>query len=364
LYTSKEDEMVANLAVAPRGLGLAVAVALALSSLVEISPTTASAQETNLQDLSAERRQAAIERIADLLIERHLFPDVGEACAEHIRAQLADGAYDDITDPTQFAQALTADLRSVDNDWHLHVDAGPPHRSWDDEDADPEEARRRMHERFRRENFGFRRVEVLDDNVGYLDLRSFVPTEVGGDTAVAAMTLLANCDAVIIDLRENGGGSMSMIQLIASYFFAEPKHLISFETRGEELIKQSWTQAYVPGKRMSQTPLLILTSERTGSAAEEFTYDMKHHGRATIIGETTSGGGHTAYVARVADTFNVLIPNGRPIHPVTGTGWDRVGVEPDIEVPASSALTRARLEAMKAVQQGPRASDQAPRRDP
>jgi uncharacterized protein YoaH (UPF0181 family) len=356
--------MVANDVVTPCGLGLAVAVVLALSSLVEVSPTTASAQQTNLQDLTSERRQEAVERIADLLVERHLSPDVGKACAEHIRVQLADGAYDDITDPTQFAHALTADLRSVDNDWHLSVDAGPPHRPWEEEDADPEEARRRMVEKFRRENFGFRRVEVLDDNVGYLDLRSFVPTEVAGDTAVAAMTMLANCDAVIIDLRENGGGSMSMIRLIASYFFAEPKHLISFETRGEELIKQSWTQAYVPGRRMAQTPLLILTSERTGSAAEEFTYDMKHFGRATIIGETTSGGGHTAYVARVADTFNVLIPNGRPIHPVTGTGWDRVGVKPDIEVPASSALTRARLEAMKAVRQGSRASDQAPRRDP
>ncbi|UCG31909.1 MAG: hypothetical protein JSU68_09610, partial [Phycisphaerales bacterium] len=118
--------MVANHAAATRGLGLAGAVALAVSLLVEVSPTTASAQETNLQDLTSERRQEAVERIADLLIERHLSPDVGEACAEHIRAQLADGAYDDMTDPSQFAQALTADLRSVDNDWHLHVDAGPP----------------------------------------------------------------------------------------------------------------------------------------------------------------------------------------------------------------------------------------------
>ncbi|UCG33944.1 MAG: hypothetical protein JSU68_04765, partial [Phycisphaerales bacterium] len=172
-------------------------------------------------------------------------------------------------------------------------------------------------------------------------------TDIAGDIAVAAMDVLSGCDAVIIDLRNNSGGSGDMVQLIASYFFAEPTHLVSYETRGEELIRQSWTYAYVPGKRMPDTPLYILTSERTASAAEEFTYDMKHHDRATIVGEVTAGGGHTAWIERVAGMFNVVIPHGRPIHPVTGGDWDGVGVKPDIDVPAAHALPRARLEALK-----------------
>jgi hypothetical protein len=326
-----------------------LALGLLLSALSAVPLTAALAQEAETTGLDATRRQQVVNEVADLLIEQHLFPDVGRACAEHVRARLAEGAYDGIFDPTQFATALTRDLHTVDDDGHLRVEVGPPDAFREQDQAGSEEGRRRMYARFRRDNFGFRKVEVLDDNVGYLDLRVFAPPEVGGDTAVAAMAFLANCDALILDLRENGGGSGGMVQLIASYFFAQPKHLISYETRGEDHIEQSWTQAYVPGRRMVETPLFILTSRRTASAGEEFAYDMKHHGRATVIGETTGGAGHTAFVARVADMFNVVIPHGRPIHPVTGTGWDRVGVKPDIEVAASQALTRARVEAAKAV---------------
>jgi hypothetical protein len=331
----------------PRGL----AVRLILSALSAVPLTAALAQEAETTGLDAASRQQVVNRIADLLIEQHLSADLGEACAEHIRARLAEGAYDGVSDPTQFATALTRDLHTVDNDGHLRVETGPPDAFREQDQAGSEEGRRRMYARFRRDNFGFRKVEVLDDNVGYLDLRAFAPPEVGGDTAVGTMAFLANCDALILDLRENGGGSGGMVQLIASYFFAQPQHLISYETRGEDHIAQSWTQAYVPGRRMVEIPLFILTSRRTGSAAEEFAYDMKHYGRATVIGETTSGAGHTAFVARVADMFNVVIPHGRPIHPVTDTGWDRVGVKPDIEVAASQALTRARVEAAKAVRE-------------
>lgn len=333
------------------GASRSIAPRLLLIVLGMLFPAFTPAQETQSTTLDAARRQDVVNRVADLLIEQHVSPDLGKACAAHIRTRLAEGAYDDISDPTQFAVLLTRDLHTVDDDGHLRVETGPPDAFLDHDRTDSEEVRRRMYARFRRDNFGFRKIEVLDDNVGYLDLRKFAPPEVGGDTAVAAMAFLANCDAIILDLRENGGGSSGMVQLIASYFFARPKHLNSGQTRGEDLIEQSWTQAYVPGKRMAETPLFILTSRRTGSAAEEFAYDLKHHTRATLIGETTGGSGHSAFIARVADMFNVVIPHGRPIHPVTGTGWERVGVKPDIDVAASQALTRARVEASKAARE-------------
>jgi hypothetical protein len=321
----------------------------ALTVLLAGPQPAALAQDAAGEELTAEIRQTVVDRVAELLTEYHLSPDTGKACAQHVKKRLADGAYEGITDPSQFAAMLTADLHSVDDDSHLRVEARPPRYFDDDVEADPEENRRRMYENHRRDNFGFRKIEIMDNNIGYLDLRMFVPTEVAGETAVAAMTMLSNCDAIIIDLRDNGGGSGTMIQLIASYFFAEPKHLSSIETRGEELVRQAWTQPYVPGRKMPETPLFILTSERTGSAAEAFTYGLKHHGRATVIGEITGGAGHTCHIERVADTFNVVIPQGRPTHPVTGTGWERVGVKPHIEVSEAQALTRARLEAMKAM---------------
>lgn len=355
--------MFAHCAASRRCAGQLVATILPLwpiAALSQIDPTTTqpTAQKS---ELDAALRQRVVEEAASLLVEQHLTPATGEACARHIRARLADGAYDQFTDPAQFANTLTADLRSVDDDAHLRVEAAPPSRFGTDGTSPPVDSRRRLHERFRRENFGFRKIELLDDGVGYLDLRAFAPPEVAGDTATAALAVLANCDALIIDLRENSGGSGEMVQLIATYFFAEPTLLVSYETRGEALVRQSWTLPYVPGRRLPATPLFILTSARTASAAEEFTYDLKHHGRATVIGETTAGGGHTACITRVADLFNVVIPHGRPIHPVTGTGWERVGVKPDIETSAAQALTRARLEAMQAVRASAAASNLAGR---
>jgi hypothetical protein len=311
--------------------------------------TVTSAQEPSVNGPETKRLQDVVNEVADLVVEYHLFPDVGQACAEHIRSRMAAGAYDDIRDPARLAQVLTADLHSVKKDAHLRVEFGPPY-SVQDESLDPEEVRRRQYATYGRNNFGFLKLEVLDGTIGYLDLRVFAPVDIARDTAVAAMNFLANSEAIILDLRNNPGGIGDMVHLIASYFFAGRTHLISYETRGEKRVKKVWTSKRIKGKRIPETPLFILTSQETASAAEEFAYDLKHHGRATVIGETTAGGGHSAYVARAADIFNVVIPHSRPIHPVTGTDWDGVGVQPHIEVPASLALPYARLEALKAIE--------------
>ena len=327
------------------------APALLGASLLAVAVMTvvASAQNPRANRLDTTRLQDIVNEVADLVVEHHLFPDVGQACAEHIRSRMAAGGYDDIRDPARLARALTTDLHSVKKDAHLRVEFGPP-RSIQDESLDAEELRRRQFATYGRDNFGFIKFEVLDGTIGYLDLRAFAPVDIAGDTAVAAMNLLANSEAIVIDVRNNLGGTGEMVQLIASYFFSKRIHLISYETRGEKRVKKSWTQRRVKGRRIPETPLFILTSKGTASAAEEFAYDLKHHDRATVIGETTAGGGHGAYVARAADIFNVVIPNSRPIHPVTGTDWDGVGVKPHIDVPASLALCHARLEALKAVE--------------
>ena len=116
---------------------------------------------------------------------------------------------------------------------------------------------------------------------------------------------------MIIDLRQNGGGSPYTIQIISSYFLEEYTHLNSFEWRGSDSIEQFWTLPYVPGKKMYDTDLYILTSSRTFSAAEEFTYNMKNLKRATLVGETTGGGAHPGGDRIVNDYFLVWVPSGR-----------------------------------------------------
>lgn len=310
-------------------------------------PVETTARAGTGEQLDRNKRREVVEEICQLLDKHHIKPDVAYKCGKRIKSKLRQGAYDRLDQPEDFAMALTEDLRSVEFDWHLRVEAGDPSRFAEVRDLDKKDARKKMEHKFRKGNFGFQKIEILHDVIGYLDLRVFVPTAVAEDTAAAAMKFLASADAIIIDLRKNLGGEGSMVDFLCSYFFKKRTLLSTLETR--ESKTKTWTRSKVPGDRMCGKPLFILTSRHTASAAEAFAYTLKHHGKAKIIGEQTSGGGHTAFSVRVADMFNVVIPNGRTVHPNTGTGFNGVGVEPDMNVPAEKALTKARAEALKTI---------------
>jgi hypothetical protein len=306
--------------------------------------------------IDAAWKAAVVDSVINALDHNYVFPDVAAEMGKYLRQQEKKKAYKDITDGFDFAVKLTDDLREISHDKHLGVGYAPnlPEEAWrPDSLLSDDEKQKRKEDNLRDmkfSNFGFKKLEMMDGNVGYLDLRSFRPAEYGGPTAVAAMNFLANTEAVIIDLRENGGGSPSMIQLISSYFFDEPTHLNNFYYRPADSIQQFWTQAYITGPRMSATPLYVLTSSYTFSAAEEFTYNMKNLKRATIIGETTGGGAHPV------DDFGfpnlkvrMRIPIGRAVNPITGTNWEGTGIDPDIAVPRDEALTTAYLAALKKI---------------
>jgi C-terminal processing protease CtpA/Prc len=193
-------------------------------------------------------------------------------------------------------------------------------------------------------------VELLEGNVGYVDFRQFADAGDGGATAIAALNFLAYADAIIFDMRRNGGGHPSMIQLISSHFFDTLVHLNSFYIRKDDTTQQFWTQAWVPGPDLTDADLYVLTSKYTFSGAEEFTYNLKNLKRATIIGETTGGGAHPVQM-RLFENLNVgmSLPFGRAINPISGTNWEGTGITPDIEVPQEEALDVAHLRALKTI---------------
>jgi len=299
--------------------------------------------------LSPAVQSAIVDSIATALIRTYIFLDTAEEMAELIRTRAAEGAYADCPAPLDFTRQLTADLQSISHDLHLRVSVRQP-VSQQAETLPIEERIRRRNEALRRENYRFEKVEILPGNIGYLKFNNFIDAELAGATAVAAMNFLANAEAIIIDLRENGGGAPSMIQLLSSYFFAEPVHLNSFYIRQTDEWEQYWSYAHVPGPRMVDTPLYILTSERTFSAAEEFTYNMKNLERATLVGETTRGGAHPVTGATFAFegfAIGVSLPFGRAVNPITGTNWEGTGIVPHIAVAADDALDRALEEARR-----------------
>ncbi len=296
--------------------------------------------------LTADERTRLIRQVIDEVEARYVFPEVAEEIGTALRASQVAGEFEDMSGAARFATRLTAQMQQVNGDKHLRLlfDPGAHHRGSDD----PEAVRERRLRRYAAVNFGFTRLELLAGNVGYLDLRHFIDPDIAGETASHAMGFLGNCDAIIIDLRENLGGSPNMVAFLASYFFEPtPVHLNSIYWREHDRTDQWWTLAYVPGPRFVEQPLFVLTSQRTFSAAEEFAYDLKVLDRATIVGERSAGGAHPAARVHLSGQFDVQIPNARATNPVTGTNWEATGVEPDVAVSAAAALGTAHRMALE-----------------
>jgi hypothetical protein len=303
--------------------------------------------------LDAAARTEVIDGALKALNDAYVFPDVAQKMGQAIRARQKRKEYDSIASGRQFAQILTDHLREVSRDLHLGVtfiQQGPPSA------PPPPGGTQTLEERQRtiagRQNFGFVRVERLAGNIGYLDLRGFMPPAIAGETATAAMNFLASTDAVIFDMRQNGGGDPAMVAFITSYLFGpQPVHLNDFYSRPTNETRQSWTLPYVPGRRLTNKDVYILTSSRTFSGAEEFTYNLKHLKRAMVVGETSGGGAHTVTGRRINNQFAISVPSGRPINAVTKTNWEGIGVEPDVKMSAENALRAAHLIALEKQQQ-------------
>ena len=332
-----------------------VALVVLTSSLLAIASPSLSAQDPIKKDqpagtLNAEQRAEVLEGALKHLNDYYIFPDKAREMEKAVRARQEKKEYDSITSPRTLAETLTKHFQEVSHDKHLRVMYSSEPLPKPRESRPTQEERQRMRERMSKNNFGFEKVERLEGNVGYLDLRGFMEAEAAGETAAAAMSFLANTDALIIDLRKNGGGSPGMVALLCSYLFdGPPRHLNSLHWRrpeGEE-VQQWWTLAYVPGKRYVGKEVYVLTSKRTFSAAEEFTYNLQTQKRATIVGETTGGGAHPGGTHPINDHFLIWVPSGRAVNPVTKTNWEGSGVKPDIDVPADQALKTAHLAALK-----------------
>jgi hypothetical protein len=303
--------------------------------------------------IDARMQAEIIDSVSQALNKVYVFPDVAKKMEKHLRSQYKKNAYQNITSLREFTQKLTEDLRQISHDRHLWVDfASDELLAQFQGDTLTDEAKQKELEQNRRDNFCFKELKILEGNVGYVDLRCFSEAIDAGPTAIAAMNFLAYTDAVIFDLRQNGGGNPSMIQLINSYFFPEPVLLNTFYIRKTDSTQQFWTQACVQGPRMTNTDLYVLTSRSTFSGAEEFTYNLKNMKRATIIGDTTGGGAHPIDIKPFPSlNIGMSLPFGRAVNPVTGTNWEGVGVAPDIVVPQEQALDVAHLEALKKLEQ-------------
>jgi hypothetical protein len=242
-------------------------------------------------NLDAALRKQVIDGIGADLTEFYIDAPLAAQMKDALQAHEKAGAYNAITDGDVFAEQLTTDLQAVSHDKHLRVGFNPfktPPR-----DKPTPEDGERFHQQMEHDNCAFRKVEILPNNIGYIKFDGFMDASFCGPTVLAAMGFVAHTDALIFDLRQNGGGQPAMVTLIASYLFDEPTHLIDIYNRKEDSTKQNWTLSYLPGPRLTKQPVFVLTSERTFSGAEEFAFDLKsetrHHRRRDHWRRSASG---------------------------------------------------------------------------
>jgi C-terminal processing protease CtpA/Prc len=293
-------------------------------------------------NLDAGDRQRVIDAVISNLKEHYVDTDGAQKIADRLRAQ----DYAQVTDGAAFASLLTRQLRDAGHDPQLEIfysQAPAPERSA----APSSDSVARYRKAMEDDNCAFKKVEILPHNIGYLKLNWFPELSICKSVATAAMTSLNHADAIIFDLRDNRGGFPDMVMLIAAYLFDHPEYM--YNPR-ENTTARSWTRSPVPGSELADKPVYILTSARTISGAEHFSYDLKMLKRATVVGETTGGAAHSGVFHRIDSHFGIVIRETSPINPFSQGDWEGTGVEPDVKVKASDALEAAKQLARRKLQ--------------
>jgi len=330
-------------------------LSIAISSLFFLSANALAQMPDTKKDLtiSAKDKQIVIQELQRTMSKNYVFPEVADKVNLMLNQRQKNGDYDQITSAREFAKTLTDQLRQQTKDKHLgiHVELNEiPLADANGEPSPEEKTRMDAEERqfMQAVNYGVERIERLGGNVGYFELRGFGSTEIVGHAISAAMTLLNASDALIIDLRKNGGGSPQTVALIASYFTDPEVHLNDIYNRAENKTRQIWSTPYTAGPRYDKNKqVYILTSQRTFSAAEDLTYTLQSLKRSITVGEVTGGGAHPVDGQRLHPHFMASIPFGRSINPITKTNWEGTGVQPDILCSANDALGIAHRKALE-----------------
>lgn len=332
-----------------------------------------SSQKITDMEMTNTLKEKVVESFIQSINDYYVFPEKTKEIEAFLRKKLKEEKYQSQQTAMEFSRELTGDLRAFANEKHLAIlyepanfeilaaqrrdmeageggNLGRPGVRFGEDATEEEMAaffESPMMRHFTGNTFNMRKIEVLEGNVGYFKINQIPPLELAKDALDAAMNFLSHSDALIIDLRGNTGGIGGFNPYWMSYFFEEEGKLL-FERAMRDTTYGYFTQA-VSGRRMPNKPLFLLTSNATGSAAENLTFTLKHHNRAKTIGEATSGAAHSATPLALTNGFTAIVAIGRLKHPLNDIDFEGIGVQPDIEVEQTKALKVAHIAALKAL---------------
>jgi tetratricopeptide (TPR) repeat protein len=318
-------------------------ITMALLAVAGISHAAARAPRPKSLEDGAYRKNV-LQKIAGLIESKYVLAEKAKSYAAEFKKLAKAGTYASLADAKEFAARITADLQAITADKHVSL------RMIEASDIGEKAAGAlhhpvRLHRLRMKENTGFHKLEWINGHIGYLDIRRFYTIEVAREMIAAALKFLENADAIIIDVRENGGGSGTHL---SSFFLPYPTQLTGWYYRDQDRTEEFWTTDELQGKALTDVPIFLLIGKNTFSAAEIFAYDLQARKRAVLIGEPTRGGAHSIDLFKIDDQFEISISTSRAVNPVTGTNWEGTGVIPDVRVAPEKALDAAIALAEKA----------------
>ena len=302
--------------------------------------------QNNDQPISIAAQNQIIDKAFALLKENYIFPGKVTPMEKAIRDKQAGGYYSKLLSVPGFLNQLNTDLESLSNDRHINIFFDPIRVKQIETEKRNNSVRPVFNAEFakraRFENYMVRKAERLEGNIGYLKLDLFMDVQISKPTLVAAMTFLSNSSALIIDLRQNGGGNASTVNFLLNYFLPDSTLIGDFTSR----LTKATTKLYIEEDEQVQKfaddiPLYIVVGKRTSSAAEAFAYTLQAFKRAIVLGDTTNGEANPGYAFAINNEMWMMIPTSINTNAITKTNWQGVGVIPDERISQQKALSAA-----------------------
>jgi hypothetical protein len=333
-----------------------------MAAIVSALLLTVSAVPAPAQRISPADRDSAIDAIAAAIRQSYVFPDERAGIIQRLERARSDGRYR-TDDPALLAQRVTDDLQAASDDGHLYLQYDPAQYAAASRattaGAQGEDLEAYWRRLAIRDHHGLTEMRVLPGNIRYLRISGFhwVRDETGA-AYDGAMRFMREGDAIIIDLRGNGGGSHAAVKYLVSHFLGADTLEMTF-LQGTETPVQSRTLEHLPAGRLTGKPLYVLIDGGAGSAAEAFAYDVQQFKLGELVGARTAGAANNNKLVPIAPYFMLSVSYGRPVHPVSGTNWERSGIEPSVPAAAAQAMEVAETLALSRLAWSPGASPEA-----